>query len=84
MDGRAWLDEMLALYRRYGEGMGRDPILQAIYILLLIQIAHLGGSLAGDLVVVVRTLVVLEVIRWVGRRFGMIERHTKTEAPSVL
>jgi len=62
------------MYRRYGEGMGRDPVSQAIYILLLIQVAHLGSSLAGDLVVMVRTLVVLEAMRWVGRRLGMIQR----------
>jgi uncharacterized membrane protein len=61
------------LYRRYGEGMGRDVVSLAIYILLLIQVAHLGASLAGDLVVIFRTLVLLEAMRWFGRRMGLLE-----------
>jgi hypothetical protein len=60
------------LYRRYGEGQV-DPIRRAIHILLIIQIAHLGASMAGDLVVMVRTLIVLEGLRWLSRHFGWLE-----------
>jgi len=60
------------LYRRYGEGQV-DPIRRAIHILLVIQIAHLGASMAGDLVVMLRTLIVLEGLRWLSRRFGWVE-----------
>jgi hypothetical protein len=62
------------IYRRYGAGFGKDHVCQAIYILLLIQIAHLGASIAGDLVVLVRTLLVLEAMRWAGRHFGLIDK----------
>jgi hypothetical protein len=72
---------MRFLYRRYGEGMGRDPVRQAIYVLLLIQFAHLGASLAGDFVTIIRTLVLLEALNWVGRYVGLIEPVTEPAAP---
>jgi hypothetical protein len=62
------------IYRRYGAGLGKDHVCQAIYILLLIQIAHLGASIAGDLVMLLRTLLVLEAMRWAGRHFGLIDK----------
>ena len=61
------------LYRRYGESMALDPIRRAIYIVLLVQIAQLGGSLAPTIVGMVRPLILIELICWIGRRYGMIE-----------
>lgn len=60
-------------YRRYGEGEALDPIRHAIHVVLLVQFVHFGGGLAAQAVSVLRTLVLLEVLRWVGRRAGMLE-----------
>ena len=65
---------MRFLYRRYGPTGGPlDPVRNAIYIRLLIKIAHLGGSLAPAIVSIIRPLMILEAIRWVGRRYGWID-----------
>jgi hypothetical protein len=61
------------LYRRYGESRFRDPVRHAIHIVLLIQFVHFGGGLAAQTVIVLRTLVMLEVLRWLGRRAGLLE-----------
>jgi hypothetical protein len=61
------------LYRRYGEGSEFDPVRRAIHIVLLVQFVHFGGGLAGQLVTVVRSLVIIELMCWVGRRAGFLE-----------
>jgi hypothetical protein len=61
------------LYRRYGEAGTESPVLLATHIMLLVQVAHLGSSLAAAFVLIVRTLVLLELLRWFCRRFHMIE-----------
>jgi len=60
-------------YRRYGEGTALDPVRHAIHVVLLVQFVHFGGGLAAQAVSVLRTLVLLETLRWVGRRAGMLE-----------
>ena len=66
-DGNAWK-------RRYGESRSLNPIGKAIHIVVLIQLAHfIGGAIAPALVAFIRTLVMLEICRLVGRHFGMVE-----------
>jgi hypothetical protein len=67
-----WGVGMRFLYRRYGEGTGLDPVRRAIHIVLLVQFAHFGGGLAPQTVAVLRILVVLELLRWLGRRTGVL------------
>jgi len=62
-----------ALYRRFGEGLGHDPVRCAIHILILVELAHLGGSLAATFVSVLRTLIVIAVLRAIGRHFGLLQ-----------
>jgi hypothetical protein len=59
-------------YRRYGEGPVTDPVLLAVHMVLLIQFVHFGGGLAAQVVIVVRTLILLEAICWLSRRFGLL------------
>jgi len=66
------------IYRRYGESPALDPIRRAIYIAMLVQIAHLGGSLAPSIVGMVRALILIEIICWIGRRYGMIETRSSS------
>lgn len=61
------------LYRRYGEASSLDPVRRAIYIVLLVQFAHFGGGLAGQSAALVRTLILLELYRWIGRRAGWVK-----------
>jgi len=61
------------LYRRYGEAPGLDPVRRAVHVVLLIQFVHFGGGLAGQIAAVLRTLVLLEAYRWLGRRVGWLE-----------
>lgn len=69
------------LYRRYGETVGVDPVRRAIHVVLLIQFAHFGGGLAGQSASMLRTLVLLEVLRWIGRRAGWVEVVSHASAP---
>lgn len=61
------------LYRRYGEADGADPVRRAIHIVLLVQFAHFGGSLAAQMVTVVRSLILFEAYLWFGQRIGLLE-----------
>ena len=70
------------LYRRYIEGYGHDPIHRAIGILLAIEVAHLGASLAATVVAVLRTIVLLEAMRFVGRHLGLVEPAPVTPPPA--
>jgi hypothetical protein len=67
-----WGIAMRFLYRRYGEGTALDPVRRAIHIVLLVQFVHFGGGLAPQTVAVLRILVVLELLRWLGRRTGLL------------
>ena len=69
-----WGIAMRFLYRRYGEGRALDPVRRAIHIVLLVQFVHFGGGLAPQTVAVLRILVVLELLRWLGRRTGVLTR----------
>ena len=60
------------LYRIYGEGKEMDPVRLAVHILILIQLAHFGGSIAIDAVILLRMVVILAVVRWLGRRFDLL------------
>ena len=60
------------LYRRYGEAVGLDPVRRAIHVVLLIQFAHFGGGFAGQGAAMLRTLILLEAYRWIGRRAGWL------------
>jgi hypothetical protein len=68
-----WGVALRFFYRRYGESLATDPVRHAIHIVLLIQFVHFGGGLAAQAVSVVRTLLLLELLRWFGRRTGMLE-----------
>jgi hypothetical protein len=70
-----WGAGMRFLYRRYGEAEGVDPIRRAIYILLLIELVHFGGSLAPQTASLVRTAIMLEVFRLLSRHLGWVERR---------
>ena len=62
------------LYRRYGGLSGVGPILIATHIVLLVQWVHfVGGTVAGGLVGVVRLVIMLEVLRWLGRNYGLLK-----------
>lgn len=61
-------------YRAFGESRDLDPIRRAIHLVLLIQILHFESGIAFSTVMIVRTLLVLEVYRFVGRRFSLTER----------
>lgn len=60
-------------YRRYSESRLTDPIRRSIGIVILVQVALLGGSLAPGLIGIVRPLVLMEILRWFGRRYGLIQ-----------
>jgi hypothetical protein len=62
------------LYRLYGEGPDVDRVSRAIYITLLVPIAYIGGSIAVDVAELTRMVLVLELLRVVGRYYGLIQR----------
>jgi len=71
--GSGAIGAMLGLaYRRYGAGSGVGPVQRAIYVLLLVEFVHLGGSLSLAIVNIGRTLLVLEALRWFSRRAGLL------------
>jgi hypothetical protein len=60
-------------YRRYGGLRGVGPVLLSTHIVLLVDWAHfIGGTVAGGVVTVVRLVIMLEVLRWVGRYTGLL------------
>ena len=60
-------------YRRYGGLRGIGPILIATHIVLLVQWTHfVGGTVAGGVVGIVRLVIMLEVLRWFGRYYGLL------------
>jgi hypothetical protein len=60
------------LYRRYGEGPALDPVRKAIYIVVLVALVHYGGGIAGQTVMTVRTVLILELFCFVARRMGLL------------
>lgn len=68
-----WGALMRLLYRRYGEFAGGGPVRRAIHVLMVYYFATVGGSLAGLIAGLPRTLAMLEVLRWLGRRSGLLE-----------
>ena len=63
---------MRILYRRYAESETFDPVRKAVHILVIVMLAHIGGSLAPMLVGFVRALMMLAFLRWIGRRTGLL------------
>jgi hypothetical protein len=43
-----------------------------VHILVIVMLAHIGGSLAPMLVGFVRMLILLAVLRWLGRQTGLL------------
>ncbi len=74
---------MRALYRRYAEGEALDPVNRAVHILVIVMLAHHGGSLAPMLVAFVRILLLLAFLRWLGRRTGTLVVRPLPAAPTV-
>jgi hypothetical protein len=62
---------MRYLYRRYGEGPF-DPVRRAVYVIALYLVLNLDGAFTPGVVYLVRTLLVIEVMLWVGRRSGLL------------
>lgn len=68
-----------AIYRRYGCGVGTDPIRRAIYLVLLVAIAKMvEAALAPTFVSILRTIAMLELVRWI----GLANRAILRRAPS--
>jgi hypothetical protein len=61
------------LFRTFGGRGTSDPMRTAIMILIVVQLSHFHGSIAMDVVLFSRLLVLLMVIRWLGRRMELIE-----------
>ncbi len=70
----AWGLLLRLYYRTYGEAPDLDPIRRAIHLVLLIQILEFESGIAFTLVIIIRTLMVIEVYRFLGRRFGLVQR----------
>jgi hypothetical protein len=75
-----WGTVIRFFYRRYGFGKEFDPVRRAIHVVLLIQFIHFGGGIAGQGVVVVRTLILLEGFLWLARRTGLLRVERPHEA----
>ena len=63
---------MRMLYLRYAESQTFDPVRKAVHILVIVLLAHIGGSLAPMLVAFIRILLLLAFLRWIGRRTGLL------------
>jgi hypothetical protein len=61
-------------YRHYAEGNDLDPIRRAVHLLLLIQFLRFEAGIVQPSVTMIRTLLVLEIYRFVARRFGLTKR----------
>jgi hypothetical protein len=75
-----WGTAIRFFYRRYGAGNRLDPIRRATHIVLLIQLIHFGGGIAGQGVLVIRTLILIEAFLWFARRTGLIRVERFDEA----
>jgi len=75
-----WGTAIRFFYRRYGAGKQFDPVRKATHILLLVQFIHFGGGLAGQGVLVIRTLILVEAFRWFARRTGLARVDRVEEA----
>jgi hypothetical protein len=75
-----WGTAIRFFYRRYGAGKGLDPIRRATHIVLLIQFIHFGGGIAGQGVLVIRTLILIEAFLWFARRTGLLRVQRFDEA----
>ena len=73
---------MRILYRRYAESETFDPVRKAVHILVLVLLAHIGGSMAPMIVGFVRALLLLAVLRWMGRRTGLLVRGPLPAGPA--
>jgi hypothetical protein len=67
-----WGAVLRFFYRRYGQAAGLDPVRRAIHIVILIQFVHFGGGLAAQVILLIRTLILLEAFLWIARRAGLI------------
>ena len=65
------------LYRLYGETSSLDPVRRAVFMLVIIELAHFGGGFAAEFSGLARTLILLAVIRVLSLRFGLL-----AEAPA--
>lgn len=75
-----WGVVMRLLYRRYAEGDAMGPVRHAVHIVLLIQFVHFGGGLAPEIVGVVRTLIMVEGLRWVALYLGWLRQAPTSDA----
>ena len=75
-----WGTAIRFFYRRYGAGNRLDPIRRATHIVLLIQFIHFGGGIAGQGVLVIRTLILIEAFLWFARQTGLIRVERLEEA----
>jgi hypothetical protein len=63
---------MRALYRRYGEEAEGGSIVLAMNMVILVQWAFVGGVIASEIATMLRTVLLLEAVRWISRRNGLI------------
>lgn len=68
-----WGMTLRLLYRRYGDTPGLDPIRRAIHVLMVFQVIHYG-AIAPGAVGMVRTLILLEAMLWIGLQSGLVQR----------
>ncbi len=61
------------IYRRYGAEGALDPVPNAVYVVVLLTISQLEGNLAAVVVGMGRWLVLIEALRWIGRRYRLTE-----------
>ncbi|MDH3627657.1 MAG: hypothetical protein OEV00_01990 [Acidobacteriota bacterium] len=77
-----WGAALRWVYRRYYEGLPFDVIRVAILIVTLVEFAHFGASLAGQIANLMRTLLILEFLQWVSLRLRLLSlefpRSTRT------
>jgi hypothetical protein len=70
-----WGVAMRALYRRWGEASVAAPVSKGFHLIVVIEFAHWGGGIASGVVGLTRTLLVLTVLCWIGRNWGLVERE---------
>ncbi len=73
-----WGLVMRALYRRFAGSRHLDPVRRAVQVLLLIMFVHWAGGIAGDIVNLVRFLVLIWAYQFIAGRLGLIR-----EVPAV-
>jgi hypothetical protein len=61
------------VYRRYGESQAVDPQRRALYIVMLLTFLQFDGGVANSLVTMVRTILAVEILRWISRVYGRQE-----------